>query len=593
MAVAQSKEKIRTQIANGSPKETCLQAEGPQAATADPDSTREADYHCDVLVVGGGINGVGIARDLAGRGWRVVLCEQDDLASHTSSASTKLIHGGLRYLEYGQFGLVRKALMERELLLRSAPHIMWPMRFVLPHDASMRPAWLIRMGLWLYDNLAPREFLPACETVSLAQSPLAQPLQPGWSKAFVYSDGWVDDARLVALCALDAVEQGAQVLTRTTCTKLQPLGGGWRASLTHVDAVTKAPVHHLAIQARCVVNAAGPWAQQLLRDTMGVPAASGKKRLGGGAERLRLVKGSHIVVKRKFTHDHAYIFQGSDGRVIFAIPYEGQFTLIGTTDVEHKGQPGAAQITTEEVDYLCKQASRYLREPVQPQDVVWSYAGVRPLLDDASGAASAVTRDYRLQSDVHPAPWMTVWGGKITTFRVLAEQAADQIGLMLGDPRHHWTGGALLPGGSLSELIDETLDPVANMTAFQARLRKRHAWMDLGLTKRWSRAYGSRVLRLLEGVRSRADLGREVAPDLYELELFYLKRHEWALTAEDVLWRRTKLGLHYTPEQRQAVDDWFREQSPRPSAGPGAHPAADEGTDQRPDQAAASRNAKA
>ncbi|MFT3859262.1 MAG: glycerol-3-phosphate dehydrogenase [Aquabacterium sp.] len=530
------------------------------------EDTREADYHCDVLVIGGGINGAGIARDLAGRGWRVVLCEQEDLASHTSSASTKLIHGGLRYLEYGEFGLVRKALMERELLLRSAPHIMWPLRFVLPHDPSMRPAWLIRLGLWLYDNLAPREFLPGCEAISLARHPLGQPLKPAWTRAFVYSDGWVDDARLVTLCALDAAEQGAQILTRTRCESVQAHAGGWRARLSHADPFTQQPNHHLTLQARAVVNAAGPWAEQMLHQGMGVKPAPAVRRRGttvaaAAPEQLRLVKGSHIVVRRLFTHDHAYIFQGRDKRVIFAIPYERDFTLIGTTDVEHRGPPGHVAIEPQEVVYLCQEVSRYLRRSVEPGDVVWSYAGVRPLLDDAHGQAAAVTRDYRLQSQASPAPWLTVWGGKLTTFRVLAQEAADQIGTLLGDERHPWTGHAVLPGGTLSDLIEETLDPVADLAAFQARLRKQHPWMDLGLARRWSRAYGSRVLRLLDGVRSRDDLGREIAPDLYEAELFYLKRHEWAMTADDVLWRRSKLGLHYTPEQRQAVADWFAGQA--------------------------------
>jgi glycerol-3-phosphate dehydrogenase len=540
--------------------------EGSDTLSPAEDDTSEADYHCDVLVIGGGINGAGIARDLAGRGWRVVLCEQEDLASHTSSASTKLIHGGLRYLEYGEFGLVRKALMEREVLLRSAPHIMWPMRFVLPHDPSMRPAWMIRLGLWLYDNLAPRDFLPGCQSVTLERSPLGQPLKPGWTKGFIYSDGWVDDARLVALCALDAAEQGAQILTRTRCEAVHAHSGGWRARLCHVDPNTRLPIHRLTLQSRAVVNAAGPWAEQMLRDVMGVTPHAAKGKKGASApvalERLRLVKGSHIVVPKLFSHDHAYIFQGRDKRVIFAIPYERDFTLIGTTDVEHKGAPSHVSIEPDEVLYLCKEVSRYLRRSVEPGDVVWTYAGVRPLLDDEHGQAAAVTRDYRLQFQSSPAPWLTVWGGKLTTFRVLAQQAADELGLLLGDQRHHWTGSALLPGGALSDLIEEeSLSPVENMAAFQTRLRKRHPWMDLGLAKRWSRAYGSRVLRMLEGVQSRADLGQEIAPDLYEAELFYLKRHEWALTAEDVLWRRSKLGLHYTPEQRQAVADWFDAQT--------------------------------
>lgn len=532
-----------------------------EASPGDP-AQRPVDHLCDVLVVGGGINGVGIARDLAGRGWRVVLCEQDDLASHTSSASTKLIHGGLRYLEQREFGLVRKALAEREVLLRSAPHIMWPMRFVLPHDASMRPAWLVRLGLYLYDHLAGRDFLPGTESLNLRESPLGEGLQPNWQQAFVYSDGWVDDARLVALCALDAAERGAQVLTRTRCTSLRPDGAGWRAELSRRDALTGQETRRLSVQARAVVNAAGPWAEQVLRDLMQVPPqAAGRGRHTGPHGALRLVKGSHIVVPRLFQHDHAYIFQGRDGRIIFAIPYERHFTLVGTTDVEFKGDPGRVAIDETEVDYLCNELARYLRRPITHQDVVWSYAGVRPLIDDARGSASAVTRDYLLQSQVRPAPWLTVWGGKLTTFRKLSEQAADQVGVMLGEARRPWTESAFLPGGDLSELVDELTHPEADMAAFQHRLRQRHPWIDLPLLRRWTRAYGGRVLRLLDGVSSRSDLGAEVAPDLHEAELFFLKRNEWALTSEDVLWRRSKLGLHCTPEQREAVAGWLATQA--------------------------------
>jgi glycerol-3-phosphate dehydrogenase len=521
----------------------------PATEPAD-DLTSEADYHCDVLVVGGGIHGAGVARDLAGRGWRVVLCEQDDLASHTSSASTKLIHGGLRYLAQGEFGRVRRALMERELLLRSAPHIMWPMRFVLPHDAAMRPAWLIRLGLWLYDNLAPREFLPGCEGVSLANSPLGQPLKPSWSKGFVYSDGWVDDARLVTLCALDAAEQGAQILTRTRCEKLHALAGGWRARLAHLDPASGQPIHRLTVQARAVVNAAGA----------GIEALQGQMRTSL-PKALRLVKGSHIVVPRLFTHDHAYAFQGRDQRLIFAMPFERDFTLIGTTDVPHPQGATQPQVEPEEVLYLCQEVSRYLRRPVQPGDVVWRYAGLRAVPEPGSSQAPDTPREHRMPSQQRPAPWLTVWGGQLTTFRQQAEQAADEVGRMLGDPRHHWTADAMLPGGTLTDLIDESSNPVADMAEFQSRLRRRHPWMDLGLMRRWTRAYGSRVLRLLDGVNGRSDLGLEIAPDLYEAELFYLKRHEWAMTADDVLWRRSKLGLHYSPEQREAVAEWFGAQA--------------------------------
>ena len=522
-----------------------------------PEPSSQPDHQCDVLVVGGGINGVGIARDLAGRGWRVLLCEQDDLASHTSSASTKLIHGGLRYLEYGEFGLVRKALMERERLLRSAPHIMRPLSFVLPHDPRTRPAWMIRLGLWLYDHLAPRDFLSGSASVDLSRSPWGEPLHPQWRKGFVYTDGWVDDARLVLLCALDATEHGAHILTRTRCDQVQAQGDGWRATLTRRDAFTQAPIQTLNVQARAVVNAAGPWAEHLLRQVMKVPTSP-------GANHLRLVKGSHIVVPRLFDHDHAYLLQGEDRRIVFAIPYEQDFTLVGTTDVDHPGDPGDVQVSDGEVRYLCAAMARYLRRPVSPDDVVWRFAGVRPLLDDAKGSAAAVTRDYRLQVEAHPAPWLTVWGGKLTTFRVLAEQAADQVGSLLGEPRAHWTSEALLPGGALPLGSDTNVgpcSPVKQMTDFQARLRQRHPWLDLGLALRWSRAYGSRVEVLLEGVTRREDLGVEVAPDLYEVELLYLLRHEWVQTADDVLWRRSKLGLRCSPAQQQAVADWLAAQA--------------------------------
>ena len=367
----------------------------------------------DVLVVGGGINGAGIARDLAGRGLKVLLCEQDDLARHTSSASTKLIHGGLRYLEYYEFGLVRKALAERERLLKSAPHIMWPLRFVMPHDPSMRPVWMVRLGLFLYDHLARREWLPASGTLNLRQHAAGQPLKPGFSKGFVYSDGWVDDARLVVLNALDAQARGATVLTHCRCETVERTPQGWNAVLRPQKGEPR------RVHARALVNATGPWASEFLRTVVG----------RAGARALRLVKGSHIVVKRLFEHDHAYIFQNADKRIIFAIPYEQAFTLIGTTDIEVHDAPDAARASAEEVAYLCEQANRYFAKPITPADVVWAYSGVRPLLDDESGDAAAVTRDYQLDFDEASAgaPLLSVWGGKITTYRKLAEEAADGL----------------------------------------------------------------------------------------------------------------------------------------------------------------------
>ena len=344
-------------------------------------------------------------------------------------------------------------------------------------------------------------------------------------------------------------------------------GGIDHGAGAHRDAAGFQARGGVAVRARAVVNAAGPWAEHLLREVMAVPpSATAKPARKASAPAapvgaLRLVKGSHIVVPKLFTHDHAYIFQGQDRRIIFAIPYERDFTLIGTTDVEFRGDPAHVAIDEDETAYLCRELGRYLRRAIAPSDVVWSYAGVRPLLDDAHGSASAVTRDYLLQAQSRPAPWLTVWGGKLTTFRLLSEQAADQVGELLGESRRAWTDSAPLPGGDLSDVLDELRDPATDIAAFQVQLRQRHPWMDLGLAKRWSRAYGSRALRLLDGITSRADLGAEVAPDLYEAELFYLKRQEWALTADDVLWRRTKLGLHCTPAQRQAVADWFAAQA--------------------------------
>ncbi len=521
-----------------------------------------APTQVDVLVVGGGINGAGIARDLAGRGLKVLLCEQDDLARHTSSSSTKLIHGGLRYLEYYEFSLVRKALAERELLLKSAPHIMWPLRFVMPHDPSMRPVWMVRIGLFLYDHLAKREWLPASGTVALRSHPTGAPLKPGYTRGFVYSDGWVDDARLVVLNALDAVAHGATVLTRCRCESARRTPQGWQATLQ------PAGVAPLQVQARALVNAAGPWTGEFLRERAGQTSARA----------LRLVKGSHIVVKKLFDHDHAYIFQNPDKRIIFAIPYEGDFTLIGTTDVEVQGAPGSAQIDADETTYLCAQASRYFARPVLPADVVWAYSGVRPLLDDASGDASAVTRDYLLEFDDdgpaaglpqggrptsggRPAgPWgpgssplLSVWGGKITTFRKLAEEAADGLVQRLGEARPAWTAPALLPGGDLSAWIGPPQRPDLDITRFIAELARRQPQLPASLVQRWARCYGALVAQVV----GNGHLGAEVAPGLFECELNYLHDQEWARSADDVLWRRTKLGLHLSPAQRDQVAQWW------------------------------------
>lgn len=509
----------------------------------------------DVLVVGGGINGAGIARDLAGRGWSVLLVEQDDLAAHTSSSSTKLIHGGLRYLEYYEFSLVRKALQEREVLLKSAPHIMWPLRFVMPHDASMRPAWLIRLGIFLYDHLARREVLPGSRGVDLRAHPLGAPLQPRYTRGFIYSDGWVDDARLVVLNAMDAREHGAEIRTRTACVAARRGPEHWAATLRNTEG------HEQTVRARALVNAAGPWAERFLRQT-----ASPRAGEALATKSLRLVKGSHIVVPRCFEHDHAYIFQNPDKRIIFAIPYEDAFTLIGTTDQELHGDPRGAAISPEEVHYLCEQASRYFVRPVRPEDVVWSYAGVRPLLDDEAGNPSAVTRDYLLESRDDAAPLLSVWGGKITTFRKLAEDAATEVGRLLGEARSPWTEKAALPGGDLSPAIGPARRPDTDFERFVSIVRTRHPGLSPALARRLCRAYGARVDRILKNAEGPEGLGAEIAPGLFEAELDYLRREEWACTAEDVLWRRSKLGLHYTSAQREGVQHWMEKLDVNPDA---------------------------
>ena len=440
------------------------------------------------------------------------------------------------------------------MLLKSAPHIMWPLRFVMPHDAAMRPAWMIRIGLFLYDHLARREVLPGSRGVNLRTSPVGKPLKPSYTRGFVYSDGWVDDARLVLLNALDAREKGAELLTRSPVTAVQREADAWVATIA-------TPGGERVVRARALVNAAGPWAESFLR---GIARPARGEALA--TKSLRLVKGSHIVVKRCFEHDHAYIFQNPDKRIIFAIPYEDDYTLIGTTDVELPpealaglaAKSGKAQIDEQEIAYLCDQASRYFARPVTRADVVWSYAGVRPLLDDASGDPSAVTRDYLLETNTQGAPLLSVWGGKITTFRKLAEHAADLIGGMLDDKRRAWTEEAYLPGGDLRAWIGAPQRPDTDFERLVAAVRRRHAWLPEALARRLARAYGARIGRVLGAATSLAGLGQEVAPGLFDAELRYLAAEEWARSAEDVLWRRSKLGLHYSEAQRAAVAAWFQ-----------------------------------
>jgi len=489
---------------------------------------------CDLLVVGGGVNGTGIARDAAGRGLSVVLCEQDDLAAHTSSASTKLIHGGLRYLEEFHFSLVRKALIEREVLLATAPHIMHPLQFVMPYAPHLRPAWMIRAGLFLYDHLAPRARLPASAAIDLRTHVAGEALRPGYQRGFVYSDGQVDDARLVVLNALDAQAHAASILTRTRCEQLTPEPPCWRATL--VSAAGRQ-----LLQARAVVNATGPWVSRFVSQATPVRTA----------HQVRLVKGSHVVVPRLFTHRFAYIFQNEDRRIVFAIPYEQKFTLLGTTDVDYHGDPAAVSIDNAETVYLCALASRYFSQPVTPAQVVWSYSGVRPLLADESSDPMSVTRDYALELERHPAPLLSVFGGKITTYRRLAEDAVDLIASALGLRTMHWTRRAQLPGGDL---------PRGAFVPFLRSVGRRYPWLPVRLRRRYAHAYGTRLERVIGSAAAPGDLGVEVLPQLHESELEYLCREEFAQCAADILWRRSKLGLHLLNADLSPLERWLASQ---------------------------------
>jgi glycerol-3-phosphate dehydrogenase len=496
---------------------------------------------CDLLVVGGGINGAGIARDAAGRGLRTLLCEQHDLASHTSSASTKLIHGGLRYLEFYDFGLVRKSLREREIVLSSAPHICWPLRFVLPHDAHLRPAWMIRAGLFLYDHLARRRLLPGSEAVNLRRHPAGQPLEAKYTTGFVYSDAWVDDARLVVLTAKDAGEHGARVMTRTRCAKLARRADGWTATLERADGRT------LEVTARAVVNATGPWVDRFLDEATPLPAR----------HHPRQVKGSHIVVPKLFDHEFAYIFQGADGRVVFAIPYEGNYTLIGTTEMDYTGDLSTPEIAESEIEYLLRLANGHFCSDLARRDVVWTFAGLRPLLADPDDRATSVTRDYVLDLDTDGAPLLSIYGGKLTTYRKLAEDVMDTLAPRLGCKAAPWTAGSPLPGGDM---------PRADFGAFLGRLTAHHPRLPGALLRRYARTYGTRAERILQGADTRADLGEEVLPGLHAREIDYLRAEEWAVTADDILYRRTKLALHVPADGARRLDDWLRR---HPSPGPG------------------------
>lgn len=485
----------------------------------------------DLLVVGGGINGVGIARDAAGRGLRTLLCEQHDLASHTSSASTKLAHGGLRYLEFYDFGLVRKSLREREILLDSAPHICWPLRFVLPLDSAQRPAWMIRAGLFLYDLLAKRQ-LPGSSSIDLRTHPAGEPLDARLTKGFVYSDAWVDDARLVVLTAMDAREHGATVLTRTRCTELTRNGERWRATFECEGGST------LQVAARAVVNATGPWVDHFLESA--TPVAADRHP--------RQVKGSHIVVPRLFDHEFAYIFQAADSRIIFAIPYEGDFTLIGTTEIDYAGDLASPAISDAEISYLIGVSNQYFSCELSPTDVVWTFAGLRPLLADPNDRATAVTRDYVLSLDPSNPPLLSIYGGKLTTYRKLAEDVLDQLAPLLGNRASRWTSGQHLPGGDL---------PKGGLAAYSDMLASRYRAMPFPLLQRYARSYGTRAERILIGATAPTDLGTEVLPGLYAAEIDYLRTTEWAVSADDILFRRSKLGLHLPADAVARLSTWL------------------------------------
>lgn len=495
----------------------------------------------DILVIGGGINGAGIARDAAGRGLKVLLCEKDDLAAHTSSSSTKLIHGGLRYLEYFDFALVRKALAEREVLLKAAPHIIWPMRFVLPHQKDQRPAWLVRIGLFIYDNMGGRKILPPTEVLKRSKTHKFDALKPEYKKAFEYSDCWVEDARLVVLNAVDAAERGATVMTRSQCTGLIRHKDHWTASLlTEKGEVT--------VEARTVVNAAGPWVD----DVSGLAAKAGRNE-----GQVRLVKGSHIVTRKLFEGDHAYFFQNGDGRIIFAIPYEsGTSTLIGTTDVPFSANKDVVEISQEEIDYLCSAVSEYFSQPVTPDDVISTYSGVRPLYDDKSADASEVTRDYVLSYDKDGgAPILSVFGGKITTFRKLSEGVLRILSQTLGDIADPWTKSAPLPGGDIAN---------ADFESFLTAMIKQYSEMPEDMLIRMARAYGTRMTKILGNFQTVDELGERFGGGLFAAEVEYLIAKEFARSSEDVVWRRSKLGLHLTSAEVDALSTWFdgREFSP-------------------------------
>jgi glycerol-3-phosphate dehydrogenase len=500
----------------------------------------------DVAVIGGGVNGCGIARDAAGRGLSVLLVEKQDLASGTSSASTKLIHGGLRYLEHYEFRLVRESLLEREVLWRMAPHIIKPLRFVLPHHQGLRPAWLIRLGLFLYDHLGGRERLPGCRSLDLRRDEAGKLLKARFVRGFEYSDCWVDDARLVVLNAVDAAERGADIRVGCELASAVREDGGWRLSL-----LDQRSGERQSAEARVVVNAAGPWVAEVLSNRIHQNTKAS----------VRLVKGSHIVVPKIFDHERAYIFQHHDQRIIFAIPYEDDFTLIGTTDVDVGDDPEAASISEDEIRYLCAAVSEYFERPVAPTDVVWSYSGIRPLFDDGTKAAQKATRDYVLELDrpQGEAALLNVFGGKITTYRRLAEEVLEKLAPALPGMGAPWTLGTVLPGGEGPEAGPPGIDWSGGHEQAVRKLLGHCPAIGAATARRLIRSYGTRAWQILEGVAGEADLGAHFGAGLYQREVAYLVRREWAHDADDILWRRSKLGLRLNPEQRQLLSDWLRQ----------------------------------
>jgi glycerol-3-phosphate dehydrogenase len=496
----------------------------------------------DLAIIGGGVNGCGIARDAAGRGNSVFLCEMNDLASGTSSWSTKLVHGGLRYLEYYEFRLVREALIEREILWAIAPHIIRPLRFVLPHHAGLRPAWLLRLGLFLYDHIGGRHLLPPTRSVDLSRDAVGKPLLPNrYTKGFEYSDCFVDDARLVVLTARDAADRGAEIRTRARAVEIRQADGFWHVTVQDVTSGARD-----TIKARALVNAGGPWVEDVLASGAGVNARA----------KVRLVQGSHIVVRKLYDHDRAYILQNSDGRIVFIIPYQGDFTLIGTTDQDYEGDPAKVKATPKEIEYLCASVSEYLAKPVKPEDVVWTYSGVRPLYDDGASEAKAATRDYVFELDTPGGvPLLSIYGGKITTYRRLAEEALERLApyLRSDKAKEGWTAKAPLPGGDMD---------VSAISALSEELARNYPFLLPAHANRLAHAYGTRATKLLGNARSLADLGISFGATLTEAEVRYLMVNEWALTAEDVVWRRSKLGLRLSAAEIAAIDEWMTAHRP-------------------------------